>query len=224
MGYYIDLRSITLDEYIEKLKNGYLPPSRKILLTKIEENFQEIKKQGLKNVAELREALKTKNKLNEFSVKTNLPKEYLVILIREIKSLWPKPDQLVDFPEIQPETIEKLRALGIITTMHLYKFIFNSKARKKLAAETGIEEHIVLKLSKLTDLSRVRWVNHTFAFILYETGYKTAKMLANADSLELHKAVVEINKKRGYFKGNVGLNDIRICIQAAKEISYDIIF
>ena len=222
MGYYINLSRISLEQYIIKLKTGYLPPSRKLLLDDIENLFQRIKNQGIENVEELRIALKTKKKLEEFSVKNRLPLEYLVILIREINSSIPKPNKIKDFPDISPEVIEKLELIGVKHTLQLYERVRTSFNRKKLVADTGISYEVILRLTNLTDLSRVRWVNHTFAFMLYEAGYKTVKELADANAIELHKAIKDLNNEREFFKGNIGLNDIRICINAAKEVPQDI--
>lgn len=224
MGYYIDLSKISLEQYINRLTTGYLPPSRKLLLDDIKNHFQLIKNQGIGNIEELRTVLKTNKKLEEFSVKSGLSSEYLVILIREINSSIPKPNKIKDFPGISSEVVKKLEQIGIKHTVQLYDRVKTSFNRMELAAETGINNEIILRLTKLTDLSRVRWVNHTFAYTLYETGYETVCILANADAIELHKAIIDINNKRKFFKGNIGLNDIRICINAAKEIPQDIIY
>lgn len=66
MGYYINLSGISPDEYIGKLKSGYLPPIRKMLLTNIEQQFMLIKNQGISTVEELRLMLKNKKKVLEF--------------------------------------------------------------------------------------------------------------------------------------------------------------
>jgi len=224
MGYHIDLYAITLEQYIIKLKNGYLPPSRKLLLENIENQFQLIKDRGIENVEELRTALKTKKKLEEFSVTSGIAWDYLVILIREINSSIPKPNRIKDFPEIKSPVVENLEKHGIKHTLHLYNRVKNSHERKRLEHETEINTETILQLTKLTDLSRVRWVNHTFAYMLYEAGYKTVKELAEADPIKLHKAIKDLNNKRKFFKGNIGLNELRICIDAAKEVPFDIEF
>jgi hypothetical protein len=222
MGYYIDLAKISLEEYIIKLKTGYLPPSRKLLLDDIESQFQLIENQGIENIEELRTALKTKKKLEEFSAMTGISMEYLTILIREINSSISKPNRIKDFPEISSDVVEKLESAGIKHTLHLYERITTTLDRDKLEDEIGIDKETILQLTKLTDLSRVRWVNHTFAFLLFEAGYSTVNELADADAVELHKAIADLNNERNFFKGNIGLNDIRICIHAANEIPQDI--
>jgi len=222
MGYCIDLSKISLAQYVNSLKTGYLPPSRKILLVDIENQFQAIKKQGIENVEELRTALKTRKKLEDFTAKSGISQEYLVILIREINSSIPKPNRLKDFPDISSDIIQKLESIGIKNTLHLYKRVRTPFERNRLISETGINGESILQLTKLTDLSRVRWVNHTFAYMLHEAGFKTVKELADADAVEMHKAIKDLNNERRFFKGNIGLNDIRICIHAAREVPQDI--
>lgn len=222
MGYYIDLSKISLAEYVNSLKTGYLPPGRKVLLDDIENQFQAIKKLRIENVEELKTALKSKKKVEDFSAKSGISSEYLVILIREINSSFPKPNRIKDFPDISSDVIQKLESIGIKHSLHLYERIRTPLERNRLISETGINSESILKLTKLTDLSRVRWVNHTFAYMLYEAGFKTVKELADADAVELHKAIKDLNNERRFFKGNIGLNDIRICIHAAREVPQDI--
>jgi len=222
MGYYINLSQISIYQYAEKLKNGYLPPGRKILLTNIEQQFELIKNQGIQTVEELRLVLKNKKKVLEFSELSGLSVEYLTILIREINSSLPKPNKLKDFPDISAHVVKKLESIGIKNTLHLFDRIKSKQERVKLAEETGIKGEDILTLAKLTDLSRVRWVNHTFAFMLFESGYQTVKLLSEADPQKLHIAIADINSKWIFYRGDIGLNDINICIQAAKEIPRDI--
>ncbi|MBI9108890.1 MAG: hypothetical protein JEZ04_19260 [Spirochaetales bacterium] len=46
--------------------------------------------------------------------------------------------------------------------------ILTADKRELLSKKTGIDKNEILKLTKLTDLSRIRWVNHTFAYITVE--------------------------------------------------------
>ena len=222
MGYYIDLKNISIDKYKEILLNADLLPSRIILKTNIEEHFNVIKKQGVNNVEELMNALKTKPKLQIFANKSGIPETYLTILIREINSLRPNPNKIKDFPEIAENTIQKLEKAGMKTTLDLYSKVLTQKDRSDLAKQTGISENEILELAKLTDLSRVRWVNHTFARVLYEAGYDTAEKVAKADYNELYQKVKQLNAERNLFKGQIGLHDMKLCVEAAKGLRLEI--
>ncbi|NJK86139.1 MAG: hypothetical protein HC906_09375, partial [Bacteroidales bacterium] len=83
MGYYIDLASLSLDEYSIKLSKGYLPPSRMILKERIDERMGYFKSIGINNVYELIQYLKKKEKFNALSNVKCLDQHYLTILLRE---------------------------------------------------------------------------------------------------------------------------------------------
>ena len=122
-----------------------------------EETFGVLKAQGLATLADLQAALKTKPKLQQFAQESGLDEEYLTILIREVNSLQPKPNKLADFPETPAEVVEKLAEIGIKHTLHLYDRVLTPAHRAALAAEIGVDEGAILRLAKLTDLSRIRW-------------------------------------------------------------------
>jgi uncharacterized radical SAM superfamily protein len=79
-----------------------------------------------------------------------------------------------------------------------------------------------MKLAKLTDLSRIRWVNHTFAYVLLETGYDTAEKVANADYQELYKAVKQLNEEREIYNAHIGVRDMKMVVEAAKDLKFEI--
>ena len=79
-----------------------------------------------------------------------------------------------------------------------------------------------MKLTKLTDLSRIRWVNHTFAFVLLEAGYDTVEKVANSDYKELYEKVKKLNEERNLYKGHIGLHDMKLCVEAAQDVSFEI--
>ncbi len=224
MAYYKDLSIISIDEYQSILEKADLIPSRRILQKDIPEIFNRIKNQNIQSLEALKQTLKTKVKLKEFSEASGISEDYLTVLIREINSYHPKPNKLADFICISEETVGCLEKLKIKTTLHLYPFILDPKSRNELSVKTGIHITTILKLAQLTDLSRIRWVNHTFAYVLLEAGYETAKDVANSEYKKLYDDVKTLNAERKIFKGNIGLHDMNLCIEAAKEIPHEIIF
>lgn len=222
MGYYINLTNISIDQYREILKKADLLPSRRILKEDIDEFFNILKIQMIRNVADLQKALKNKNRLLNFSRQTGLAEEYLKILIREVNSYHPSPNKLKDFPNLDEEVVKKLESVGIKNTFQLFTRVLTSKNRNELAGETGISEDDILKLTKLTDLSRIRWVNHTFAYMLFEIGYHTVEKVAHADHKELYMMIKQLNEERLIFKGHIGLHDMKLLVDAAKEVPLEI--
>ena len=222
MGYYIDLQNISIDNYKGILKTTNMIPSWKILQKNVDENLDLIKEQHIHNLDELQKALKDKGKLQEFSKQSGLQEDYLSVLRRMVNGYHPKPNRIKDFPGVSEDIVLKLEALGIKNTLKLYEEILTPEKRNELSAKTGISKEKIARLAKLTDLSRIRWVNHTFAYILTEAGYDTAEAVANADYRELYETVKQLNKEREIFKGNIGANDIKLCIEAARDLNFEI--
>jgi hypothetical protein len=222
MGYYIDLNSISIDDYKAKLEVSDMLPSRMILKDKMEERFNYFKNIGINNVLELQQTLKKKDKLTELSKVKCFSGDYLVILLREINSIQPKPNKLKEFIGISSDTVSKLETAGIKDTVALFDKVKTSVSRDELANRTGISKAEILELTKLTDLSRIKWVGATFARILYDAGIDTVEKASKADYVELHNMIHDINKKRNYFKGTIGLNDMKLFVYAAKEVSLEI--
>ena len=222
MGYYIDLETISIDEYREKLKSAYLPPSRRILRERAEERFGYFKEIGIKNVKELIQLLKKKNEFNELQKIECLSGDYLTILLRELKSTLPRPNRIKEFPGISAKTVEAFENMGIKNTVKLFPRIITEKDRKELAEATGIARSGILELTKLTDLSRIKWVGVTFARILYDIGIDTVEKASFAKPEELHQLINHYIRETGIYRGQIGLNDVKILIQAAREVPGDI--
>ena len=222
MGYYIDLEKITIRNYSNKIKSAYLPPSRMMLKEKPDERFGYFKNMGIKNVKELLQLLKKKDKFAELQKLDLFSGDYLTILLRELNSTLPKPNKIAEFAGISKENVSKLEQIGITNTEKLYDRIVSSDKRHDLALSTGIKDSDILELSCLTDLSRIKWVGVAFARMLYDLGIDTAEKASKSDPVDLHFRINQLNKTNGIFRGHIGLNDIKIFVAAAKEIPFDI--
>lgn len=222
MGYYIDLEKITIDDYRIKLESAYLPPSRMILKEKLDERFGYLKSIGIKNVKELILLLKKKDKFAELSKVDCLSDDYLTILLRELNSTLPKPNKLADFVGISKNTIHKLEKIEIKNTEKLYDRVIKKSDRKELADSTGIDYQDILELTKLTDLSRIKWVGVTYAQMLCDLGVDTVEKVSKSDPIDLHARINQMIKENNIFKGAIGLNDVKILVEAANELPLDI--
>lgn len=222
MGYYIDLVKISIDKYKTKLESAYLPPSRMILKDRLDERFEYFKSIGIKNVKELIQLLKKKDKLTELQKVNCLSGDYLTILLRELNSTLPKPNKIGEFTGISNDTMVRLEKIGIKDTVKLFDRVVTAKRRKELAKTTGITDTEILELTKLTDLSRIKWVGVTFARMLYELGIDTVEKASKADPEKLHVSINQLNKEKSIYKGRIGLNDMKIFVNAAKEIPLEI--
>jgi hypothetical protein len=222
MGYYIDLSGISIDQYKSTLETADLLPSQMILKDNIGEIFGRIKMQEIESVEELRKALGSKKKLQGFSQQSGISEDYLRILIRNVNSYRQKPSNIKDFPDVSDDTLLKLKGSGIKNTLQLYDKILTPQSRHELSSQTGIGESDLVRLAKLADLCRIRWVSHTFAYVLLEAGYDTAEQVANADYNQLYGQVRKLNEERAIFRGHIGLHDMKLCVEAARELPFEI--
>lgn len=222
MGFYVDLDKIQLNQYRSKLESADLLPSRVVLKEGIRQHFKQLEALGIRTVGELLKALGSKKKLEAVSEQSGIDLNYLTILAREIKSYKQKPSALKDFPGVPEQVAAALEGIGIKNTLQLYDQVLTPEQRKQLADRVKLEEGAITRLAKLTDLSRVRWVNHTFAHALHEAGYDTAQQVARADYATLYEDVKRVNKEKGLYKGQVGLHDMKLCVEAARELEHEI--
>jgi transcriptional regulator with XRE-family HTH domain len=174
---------------------------------------------GIRNVLDLQKLLKKKEKLAELTKVDGFSEDFLVVLLREINSIQPKPNKLNEFFGISSETVSKLEKNGIKDTLKLFDHVLTLQSRKKLAAETNIPEAEILELTKLTDLSRIKWVGATFARMLYEVGVDTAEKASKTDYVDFStKRFIQLNKEKNFYKGQIGLHDdIKLFVDAARE-------
>lgn len=222
MGYYIEIEKISIDDYRIKLESAYLPPSRLILKDKLNERLGYFKSIGINNVKELIQLLKKKDKIAELSKIECLSADYLTVLLRELNSTLPKPNKISDFIEIEKKTISSLEKVGITNTVKLYGKVIKKSDRQKLADSVGIQYQDILELTKLTDLSRIKWVGVTYAQMLYDLGVDTVEKVAKSDSTYLHVRINTMIKEKNIFKGGIGLNDVKILIASANELPFEI--
>jgi hypothetical protein len=217
-NYYINLETISLSDYKNELQNTELLPSRNIIKEEIENRFNILGQHEVKNLNDVLTLLKTPEKINAFARASGLSEEYLSILKREIASSQPKPVTLSEFPGIKKKTAKHLEKLGIKNTKQLFNFIKTDVQRKDLCKQTGISFDEILELTKLTDVSRIKWVGANFARLLVDSPYDTLEKVSKANYANIYEALVKINKERKYFKGMFGLNDMKLCVIAAKKV------
>lgn len=222
MGYYIDLEKLSIDDYRIKLESAYLPPSRMILKDRLDERFGYFKRIGIKNVKELIQLLKKKDKVAELSKLDLFSGDYLTILLRELNSILPKPNKIADFVGITKEIIDNLGKIGISNTEKLYDKVATKTDRQKLADVTGIKYQDILELTKLADLSRIKWVGVTYAQMLYDLGVDTVEKVSESDPIDLHARINQMIKEKQIFKGAIGLNDVKILIASANNLTLEI--
>lgn len=222
MPYHVDLTNITIDDYKLILKTMHLLPSWMLLAEDTDKHFEALKTNGISNLDELLTALKDKKKLGAFAERSGISTDYLTVLRRVVNGYKQKPSRLRDFPFIADAVVQKLEALKLNNTLKLYARVLTGELRHELAVESGVSEEELIKLAKLCDLSRVRWVNHNFAYVLYEAGIDSVTKVAQSTAEEVYHAVVKVNEEQQIYKAHIGLNDMWFCIESARMLDAEL--
>lgn len=203
-----DLSQINLNEFKDELKTGRLLPSRKPLLEDIDQKFNQIEKSGINNAENLRKILSSSSKLEKLADKTNISETYLKLLNREVNNLLPTPIKFSDIPEISENIVTKLNTLGITNTEALFPFIKDINSRKEFKNTSGFSNEEIQWLTKIVDVSRIKWAGPKLAGLILDTKYDTVEKLANAKPAEVLKALNDAKNKNKNYKGALGINDI----------------
>jgi len=213
MGYHIDENSTSLENLQTRLKNMDLIPSLQPLLDGLNKKMDAFKKVGIKSIADLRTRLKGKKSLLSLAEDSSINPDYLVLLRRAVEGFFPKPQPLRVFDWLDKDTVEKLDQAGIKNTKQLYEA--SSSGIDRLAKKAKLEKRSLSDFLTISELSRIQWVSPTFARTLVSAGFTSAAMVAAADSEFLYEAILRANDNSRFYKGKVGLRDIRRLIEAA---------
>lgn len=219
MAYSIDLKKISISTYKKILENQFLLPSRKILHDNIEDNFNIIMDCEVNNLFELKSTLSTTKKLNIFSEKSGLNKDYLTILRREIGSIEPKSVNITEFPEVDNNFLLVLLQNNIKTSKDYYEFYELNTDINEISIKFNIPPEKPQELFCLCDLVRINGVGAIAAKSFFEAGYKSVSEIANTKAEEMLVRVSEVNDIKKYYKSKLGTKDMQFCIDFAKIIN-----
>lgn len=212
--YYIDLERYSLQKFKLSLQKRDMIPSRVVLKEEIEERFEILNDNGIKNLKTLIDTLKTKEKIEMFSKKTGLSIDYLSILKREASSYLPKPIRLKDFAGMDSKDIESLKDTGINNTRQLFNKGITGEQLNQLSQLTSIPMERLTELASLSDLARLYGVGPVFARIIFDVGIKSVKTFVKYKAEDF----INIYENKTQKKADFGVNDIRFSIELAKEL------
>jgi hypothetical protein len=204
MVYYsLDLSLISLDRFFQLTRSKRMLPGRVMLQEMMEERFAILVKAGITDLKILNRQLGSKQKMESFSARWDLPYPYLVLLNREVGSYQAKPKPLSDFPGVPFEYTERLGSIGIRNTRDFYELASSERKRSDLASKTGIPEARLSELYALCDLSRITGVGGAMARFCYEERFRSVTEFATAEPQQFSKFPEE---------------DIQYCIHYARVI------
>jgi hypothetical protein len=212
MNYCFDAESVSLAAVKERITTTDLVPSREPLLKGLDGTLEKLAGLGLSNLAGLRKELKDNKRLFAIADKTGIDKDYLALLRREAESWFPKPASLKEFDWIPAEAAAKLEAAGIKTSAEIYE---NAVKVQNAGLPVDLADHLL----KCADLTRIQWVSPLTARMLLAAGYGTPASVASAIPEELDEGMQAVNTEHTWFKGRIGLRDIKRLIDAARYVS-----
>jgi len=218
MPYHMDDQVITLVDLQKRLETTDLIPSQEPLLDHMTETMRSLKNAGIATVRDLRAALKTPKAVAALAKASGVAAGYLNLLRRTVEGFFPAPRPLAAFDWINKKLLNALAQQGIQDTATLYSQTENPKQRKALAGAAGLDADTLLELHGLADLSRVQWVSPSFARTMMAAGYDNAAKIAKADPENLCERIATANATYKYYKGKVGLRDVRRLVMAAKYV------
>lgn len=208
--------TISLDDLSARIKETDLIPSRAVLLIDIDAVFEKLAQQGIHSMMDLQKSIKNPKQMEALSKTTGIDLQYMVLLRREVESYLPKPFHLEEINWVSSHVIKKLLENGITNSEQYYAKFADKGYRSSFAKETGIDHESLDYLSNLVSLCRVQWVSPNAGRMLIEAGYESCLKLSSADANELFTAMDRVNENGKYFKGTIGLRDIKRLIEAAK--------
>lgn len=101
--------------------------------------------------------------------------------------------KISDIEGIGPAYAEKLQQAGVRSVSALLKKGCAARGRKELAAQTGLNESLILKWVNMADLYRVKGVGSEYAELLEKAGVDTVKELRTRKAENLFAKMKEVN-------------------------------
>jgi len=212
--YQIDLEEYSLQKFKRSLQSREMIPSRISLKDDLDGRFGILEDCGIANLKELIDALKTKQKIEQFSQETSLSTQYLTLLNREAKSYLSKPIRLDKFPGIQTGYFDRLEDEGIRNTKQLFLEAQDESRREQLLEETGIPKEALNELVGLSDLSRIYGVGPVFARLIYDVGIRSVREFVENTAEDFIRIYEEQTQKKADF----GVGEIQFSLELAKEL------
>ncbi|MCW0484423.1 DUF4332 domain-containing protein [Gaoshiqia sediminis] len=126
--------------------------------------------------------------------------------------------KITEIEGIGPVFAEKLGQAGITTVEGLLEAGASKTGRKKIAADSGIDESKILDWVNMADLFRIKGVASQFAELLKASGVDTVKELRNRNAENLHAKLVEVQNEKKITHAVPALKQVSDFIDQAKGL------
>lgn len=216
MSDHIDGQAIDLAALQARLNTTDLIPSQEPLRDGMARKMSALGAAGVNTLADLQANLKTAKGLASLAERTGIDPGYLQLLRRTINGFFPKPRALREIDWLDAKTVVSLAKAGIGNTQQLYDAA--SQGAASLARKTGTDVKTLRAFLAIADLCRIQWVSPTFARVLVAAGMSDPADVARADPEALFQAIADANAGAKFYKGKIGLRDIRRLVTAAAYV------
>lgn len=212
-SYHLDDTTCYLSYVEKRLQNSDLIPSQQPLLEDLEINLVALRTVGIGSLADLRAALESKASLSALAAQSGIDPNYLALLKRAISGFFPKPRTLADVDWLRSDIVSRLKTARITNTQKLFDAAAGGVA--PLASRLRVDRSELRELIAISDLCRIQWVSLKYARALLATGHRGAADVAKADPEELVQAIADANQDDKFYRGKVGLRDVRRLVAVA---------
>ncbi len=212
--YHLDLSTFPLEKFQHILQTKDLIPSRVGLKEDLADRFAILETHGIASMQDLINALKNKDKLNQFAQASGLPADYLTLLKREAGSYLPNPVRLDKLPGVSIAAVDALAEQGIKNTRNLFDQAQTAAQREAICQTAGIPADVLLELVCLSDLSRAYGVGPVFARMLYDVGVHTIQDFITHSAAE----IIAIYEEQTGKKADFSTGEIEFSLELAKAL------
>jgi predicted flap endonuclease-1-like 5' DNA nuclease len=126
--------------------------------------------------------------------------------------------KITEIEGIGPAFAEKLAGAGVTTVEGLLETGATKAGRKKLAADSGIDEVKILDWVNMADLFRVKGIASQFAELLKAAGVDTVKELKNRNAENLYAKLTEVQEEKKITRAVPALSQVADFIEQAKNL------
>jgi len=97
---------------------------------------------------------------------------------------------------LSAEQVATLKNAGYTTTEEFLKYCCKVTHRRKLSAETGIDEKLILKITNICDLFRIHGIDEKLVALMREEKIFTLRALRNRVPSHLQPILERINQEK----------------------------
>lgn len=124
--------------------------------------------------------------------------------------------KLMEFPEVDRDSIKKLPAVGISTFDQLLEASSTKADREALAARSGASPDSILELVKLSNLSQLPGFKKVRGRLFYKAGLDSLSKIAALESEEIKQRLSEYVQETGFDGSASTVSEAQMAVTVAR--------